>query len=337
MTRPGILALRICVFLSAVVFCCQGQQLSPSPCWIRDAASPKAGVSWLLCEEGKVLIAEDYGASWKLGPLRAQGLYKAIYALSGGRGFVVGESGRMRTTTDGGLNWSVVDTGTTEHLSGITFVGKEGWVVGGRGVILHSTDEGKTWKPQPSTVNNALEGVYFADARHGWAVGWSGTILRTVDGGATWKVTHTAGLSSTLNAVYFRDENNGWASGMYGVILQSKDGGQTWAPQASPSPGWLNSIIFSKTGHGFITADNELLTSDDGNKWRLAGITAPGFLERTLIWGDRLWIIGPHVVMESRDAGSTWQKVPSFDTFLNERIGPPVGLTTSTSPARRGS
>jgi len=72
--------------------------------------------------------------------------------------------------------------------------------VGEQGSILRTTDAGVTWKRISSgtsalavpvrdagTGSNAgLSGVSFADANTGIAVGSQGAILRTVDGGSTW-------------------------------------------------------------------------------------------------------------------------------------------------------
>ena len=53
-----------------------------------------------------------------------------------------------------------------------------GWVVGNTGNIWATTDGGTTWNQQGIGVNNQqLNAVFFLDTSHGWAVGNSGTIL----------------------------------------------------------------------------------------------------------------------------------------------------------------
>src|SRR3954447_20944979 len=59
-------------------------------------------------------------------------------------------------------------------------------IVGDSGSIFRTTDGGETWTQQASGTNNNLRAVAFADANHGIAVGDKGTILATKDAGTTW-------------------------------------------------------------------------------------------------------------------------------------------------------
>src|SRR5258706_15549703 len=52
--------------------------------------------------------------------------------------------------------------------------------VGAQGSIVRSTDSGVTWKRMPSGTSVELSGISFADANTGIAVGSLGAILRTV-------------------------------------------------------------------------------------------------------------------------------------------------------------
>jgi photosystem II stability/assembly factor-like uncharacterized protein len=61
-----------------------------------------------------------------------------------------------------------------------------GWVVGLSGFVAHSVDGGDTWTPQLSGVSADLRAVRFASKTDGVAVGDSGTVLVTRDGGDHW-------------------------------------------------------------------------------------------------------------------------------------------------------
>jgi photosystem II stability/assembly factor-like uncharacterized protein len=60
------------------------------------------------------------------------------------------------------------------------------WVVGTSGTILYTADGGNKWLPRTSGVNATLTQVRFTDARTGWVIGLDGMILHTDDGGMTW-------------------------------------------------------------------------------------------------------------------------------------------------------
>ena len=62
-----------------------------------------------------------------------------------------------------------------------------GWIVGDTGTILKTTNGGTSWDPLPSGVSSHLRGVFFLDADQGYACGDAGTILVTSDGGASWR------------------------------------------------------------------------------------------------------------------------------------------------------
>lgn len=60
------------------------------------------------------------------------------------------------------------------------------WVVGTSGTILYTQDGGNKWMPRTSGVDATLTQVKFTDARTGWVIGLNGMVLHTDDGGMTW-------------------------------------------------------------------------------------------------------------------------------------------------------
>src|SRR4051812_2835087 len=99
----------------------------------------------------------------------------------------VGEQGSILRTTDRGVTWKRIPSGTSAVLSGISFAdANTGIAVGSQGAILRTVDGGSTWTPQSSGTADWLRGASLTDAGTGTVVGDAGTILKTVDGGATW-------------------------------------------------------------------------------------------------------------------------------------------------------
>jgi len=65
-------------------------------------------------------------------------------------GYAAGDSGRIIMSTDNGVTWTPMISGTTENLNAIQFsTDSTGWVVGDNGVI-------RTLQPVPTGMQNVL-------------------------------------------------------------------------------------------------------------------------------------------------------------------------------------
>src|SRR6516164_5348563 len=146
-------------------------------CNMRDAALPTNSITYVLCEQGLLLITNDEGATWAQRKMGNAPSLRAIAFLDVNRGLAVGDGGTILATDNAGRTWQPRVSGTTENLTDIQMVGEDGWIAGYDGVILHSADGGKTWSKQKSGVTLSLEALYFQDGENGWAAGFSGTVL----------------------------------------------------------------------------------------------------------------------------------------------------------------
>ena len=189
-------------------------------------------------------------------------------------GTVVGISGTILRTTNGGVTWVTQQSGTTNDLVGVSFSdANTGTVVGGNGTILWTTDGGATWAPQISGTTAWLSGVSLTDANTGTAVGGAvpdlGLILRTTDSGATWEV-QTGGETRALHGVQFTDASTGTAVGN-DTILRTRDGGATWFAEASSDPGSLYGVSLTDANTG--TAVGASFRSSQGHILRTTDVT----------------------------------------------------------------
>ena len=140
---------------------------------------------------------------------------------------------------------------------------KLGWIVGSSGLILHTADGGTTWENQNSTSTETLRDVCFLSNHIGWAVGEGtqpytktryGVVLFTQNGGKTWKRINSSHLPP-LNNVRFFNLQEGIAAGSASLncssgVLLTKDGGKTWTPlEGTSNVGWKTAYFHSmKTG-----------------------------------------------------------------------------------------
>jgi photosystem II stability/assembly factor-like uncharacterized protein len=114
-----------------------------------------------------------------------------------------------------------------------------GWVVGDSGTILHTTNGGATWIQQSIQTSNEMEYVFFLNRNLGWISEFNyttspyGTILlKTTDGGANWQSMPYPTADIFMSCILFTDSLHGWMGGKPNGIYKTADGGATWAPAA---------------------------------------------------------------------------------------------------------
>ena len=280
-------------------------------CNMRDAALLTNSVTYVLCEQGLVLVTNDEGTTWSQRKIaNAPAALRALAFRDVNRGLTVGDRGTILATDDAGRTWTARVSGTTENLTDIQMVGEEGWIAGYDGVILHTADSGKTWSKQKSGVALSLETIFFLDAQNGWAVGWAGTVLHTVDGGTKWQQVKIPGATWSLSSVMFQDAQRGWIVGFAGQLFRTKDGGASWEAKKTGYSGWLTSIGFDGANRGWITTDDGFVLSVDGGEtWKLQPTEDPVFLTKVLRTTGITWALGPFGMMKQTGSGLQWKPI----------------------------
>ncbi len=150
--------------------------------------------------DGTILKTEDAGVTWKnveldwdmlisdelleLGVVSIN-LYD-VFFITDSLGWIVGDSGTVLRTTDGGKQWSVVNMRPSSALFSVCFMNdREGVAVGSHGFCLKSNDGGQSWERFKIGTENSLFSVSFYK-EYGVAVGDLATVVKTLDGGKTW-------------------------------------------------------------------------------------------------------------------------------------------------------
>ena len=215
---------------------------------------------------------------------------RSVYFTDVNTGYVVGDSGTILKTTNGGTNWSSLSSGTNHHLYSIDFPNANtGYAVGSlssEAVILKTVDAGTSWTVSLLLSNFGysiyFRDVFFTDSITGYALGGStdasmsvsNWIRQTTDGGATWN-SLPFGMDCWLGSIYFTNANMGYAVGYpgsnwyQGLILKTIDGGASWDDYLPASTGVLHSIYFTDAYKGYaVGADGAILkTIDGGTTW----------------------------------------------------------------------
>jgi len=144
--------------------------------------------------------ADGFTSAWK----NRMGLqYPMFNSLTYGGGTLVGvgRDGTIRSSTDGGVTWTTVPSGTGAELKGVTYGNGLFVAVGDGGTVLTSPD-GFAWTQRTTDTNVRLEGVTYGNGLF-VAVGRGGTILTSRDG-AVWR-RQNSGTDADLCAVAYGD------------------------------------------------------------------------------------------------------------------------------------
>ena len=195
-------------------------------------------------------------------------------------GWIVGDSGVILNTEDGGETWGRQICPINEILIAVDFVDTSfGWICS-RNSILKTTNGGESWEIK---YTEDLEDGYFLDIQFlnkntGFAVGGRGSfasigvLLKTNDGGETWQQASLNRLPR-LTHISIVDEQNIWICGFGGTILYTTDVGLSWIKgnfNISPRPS-LTTIQFMDQYNGWAGSRDDwlgfYLTTDGGDKW----------------------------------------------------------------------
>ena len=130
--------------------------------------------------QNTVIYTNDGGTNWTT-QLQTPGVRMYLHFIDGLNGWAAGGSSIFRTT-NGGVVWDSLSSGTSENIYDIYFINNYmGWVVGSNGLILYTSDSGNTWLNDSVGINDNLFTVFALDSINVWAAGDNGVLLRKND------------------------------------------------------------------------------------------------------------------------------------------------------------
>ncbi len=216
--------------------------------------SPTNG--WAVGDLSTTVHTTDGGKTWTAGKIQIEvnrelgvtedmslaitdPIFYGVDFVDENTGFIGGEFGQIRGTTDGGQTWKSLHksllTGKFRDIMGLpTWLcirfkdAQNGIAVGTYGAIVSTSDGGTTWKFNESPVPTPLYDIRWLPDGDAIVVGSSGVVLRG-NPEAGWKpAVVPAGVFSWISSVDFDKTGNGVAGGAHGLLLTSKDFGKVW-------------------------------------------------------------------------------------------------------------
>jgi photosystem II stability/assembly factor-like uncharacterized protein len=287
--------------------------------------------------------------------------FKSVDFVDANNGWVVGETGTILKTTNGGKNWSTLVSPASAFLNGVDFINSStGWIVSEDGKIFKSGNGGSSWSQQyyDAVAGNkyTLTSVFAISTSEVWIAGYVrdqndlilGYIkLHTTNGGSTWTKSSTSIQVATLNNIFFLTASEGWAVGDSGMIIHTTNGGASWSLSGNfhkdvpPPLEWFyyfKAVYFTDAMHGWVVGSRwaymtyspiypvVFYTSDGGatwvEKWPISGNN--GFYSARSVFfisQNKGWVVGDNL---SVSAG--YEKILRTDnsggSWLNEGLNP---------------
>jgi photosystem II stability/assembly factor-like uncharacterized protein len=232
-------------------------------------------------DSNRLYTSADGGVTWRIESIDTAGwTINATHFIDNATGWIVGASGLVLFTSDGGYTWRKLARPTRYPLEYVNFVNSQvGYVAAGMetgGQVFRTADGGRSWRSvfEDTGLCNIFDLVALSENTVILAVN-DDYLLRTEDGGLTWTQIETIDGASgfTLGA-----GNRVWLAGENGGLYYSGDQGKTWQrpsnlPQEVITQKW-NSIAFADSKRGIIVGNKGAVavTYDGGVSWKLTVI-----------------------------------------------------------------
>jgi len=219
---------------------------------------------WTIGDNGAVGKTTDGGASWTATTTVPSGMRIAFTDTS--NGWAVGFKGLYKTT-DSGISWTEIISG---DFADLFFTGSTGCIVGTTGKIYISGDGGATWTPAVTYLAQltGTTQVRTYDRSYALAAGDSGKIFRTLDGGTSWERCESPVFVNEISYVTIPTFDRAFAL-CDKYILRSLDTGKTWTVSFTNTFYHFNDIHFldERTGWAVSSQSEFYTTTNGGDSW----------------------------------------------------------------------
>ncbi|GEM_PF-5799397 len=230
--------------------------------------------------------------------------------------------------TQSSTNWLAQNSGTTNYIYSMQFIGKDiGWGATNGGTLVNTLDGGKSWTKKTIGSSFILTDLYFLDNTIGWVTGNNGYVYKTIDSGISW-TSKSSIVSSVpdyrLNSIHFTNANNGLSVGYYynsagkkrGLIIKSTNGGDSWIVKST------SAMYYEFYDVRFVDSDIAWIVGAIGSIYKSTNggetwVSVPSGVTnnlRSVYFIDKTtgYVVGDGgVILKTVDGGNTWIKQTS--------------------------
>jgi photosystem II stability/assembly factor-like uncharacterized protein len=285
-----------------------------------------------------ILFTSACLAEWYSIPSGTTNELKNLYFINTATGYVCGEQGTIRKTTNSGENWFPLSSGTGEDLFGLFFNPVNpaiGYCAGDNGIILKTTNGGINWT---SSNHGGLHfTIAFMDMNTGITGDLSGFVYRTTNGGNNWSSIDLGLIGTSVYDLYITPAYI-YGCCADGKVIKSTNSGANWSVTQTASTGNLWSIYFedNNTGYSCNNLGKVIKTTNAGQTWQQISSTT-GTKTTITTNGLNLFLCGlGGQIGKSTNSGVNWvfQTTGSTTDFYSMQF---VNITTAFAVGEAGA
>ncbi|MDQ1266314.1 MAG: hypothetical protein QG635_1466, partial [Bacteroidota bacterium] len=266
----------------------------------------------------------------------------SVYFFNTLTGIVVGNSGTILKTTDGGTTWSSKSSGTSYDLISVYFVNSTtGFAVGAAGITLKTDNTGETWTEIDPKITYFQNCIHF-NGQNGISVGYNGSVKYTFNGGTGWYAASSISptTSAAFNGCSMITSDIGIAAGSGGVIYRTTNGGINWTNVSIVTYNTITSVSFWNTNEGIFVgySGTAFKSTNIGVNWgeiTNIGSSAAFYCVKAIPNTNTAYIAGDNgIIYKTTNKGSTWSSQCSGTNialrsafFIDENNGFVVGTS----------
>ena len=215
-------------------------------------------------------------------------------------------------TTNGGQEWSLVNTSKYAVIIGFHFLNNNTGFMASRDWILKTTDAGITWDTlNPSKLSSSTD-IHVVSEQEIWTSHNNGSYNFTKDGGVTWtnESPNVIGANS-LQGIFSTNDGKVWTTGNYTSILFSEDSGDNWTDQVPGQKGIINKADFLNDKYGFAVGNEGIIlkTTDGGAIWEdLSFQSIDSYFDVKILDQNQIFILSSGKLLLSSDGGINWDE-----------------------------
>jgi photosystem II stability/assembly factor-like uncharacterized protein len=273
---------------------------------VLDVAHTAAG--WVAVGRHGFIMRSDDGMSWQR---VASGTTQDLVAISfhdDVHGVVLGRTGTMLRTGDGGVRFTIMRDPPQPDLRAVSFCDTlHGTAVGLGGAVLHTSNGGATWVGRSSPTTTDLFTTVRASVGTALVAGRR-ELHRTTDGGTTWSLR--LAIDSTFTRVVLKGAR-ALAVDTRGGIHTSTDTGATWRAVNYGTPTELSAACIIDDDSWVVVGPRTVRFTDNaGADWTFKdGFTRPWMFDVTFLDRQTGWVLESGWLHRTTNGGAIFTRL----------------------------